>query len=274
VAAAPFRDRVVHHALVRVIEPLFEPKFIEDSYACRKGKGTHAGVRRCAEFARRFPFVLKCDIRRYFPSIDHAVLLLRLGKTIACPETMALIRQILATHADSIRREWGADLFDFHDHPCGLPIGNLTSQFFANIYLDGFDHFVKQQLRVKGYVRYVDDFLLFAESREQARAWGNACRDYLRSLHLEIHPDKYRLCRTDREGADFCGFVCYRSGRIKVRGASVRRYVKRLRLLQEAGLHKDVHASVRSWIGHVSHADSWRLRAAILSARKRQRPSA
>lgn len=274
VAAAPFRDRVVHHALIRVIEPLFEPKFIEDSYACRKGKGTHAGVRRCADFARRFPFVLKCDICRYFPSIDHGILLQRIEKTIACPETMALIRQILATHADSVRREWGADLFDLREHPCGLPIGNLTSQFFANIHLDGFDHFVKQELRVKGYVRYVDDFLLFADSREQARAWGSACREYLRRLHLEIHPNKYRLCRTDREGADFCGFVCYWSGRIKVRGASVRRYVKRLRLLQKHGLHQEVHASVRSWVGHVSHADSWRLRTAILSARKRKRHSA
>ena len=110
----------------------------------------------------------------------------------------------------------------------GLPIGNLTSQFFANIHLDGFDHFVKQELRVQGYVRYVDDFLIFAESREQARAWGREAREFLRRLRLEIHPDKYRLCRTDQEGADFCGFVCYSSGRIKVRGASVRRYVKRL----------------------------------------------
>jgi retron-type reverse transcriptase len=80
VAAAPFRDRVVHHALVRVLEPIFEKKFIEDSYACRKGKGTHAGVRRCAEFSRRFPYVLKCDLRRYFPSIDHEILLQRIGR--------------------------------------------------------------------------------------------------------------------------------------------------------------------------------------------------
>jgi hypothetical protein len=86
-----------------------------------------------------------------------------------------------------------------------VPIGNLTSQFFANIHLDGFDHFLKQEMGVKGYVRYVDDFLIFAESREQARAWGRQAKHYLAKLHLEIHPDKYRLCRTDREGADFCG---------------------------------------------------------------------
>lgn len=95
VAAAPFRDRVVHHALVRVLEPIFEKKFLEDSYACRKGKGTHAGVRRCAEYARRFPVVLKCDLRRYFASIDHEILLERIGKTVADPQVMVLIRRIL-----------------------------------------------------------------------------------------------------------------------------------------------------------------------------------
>lgn len=271
VAAAPFRDRVVHHALVRVLEPIFEKKFIEDSYACRKGKGTHAGVRRCAQFARRFPYVLKCDIRRYFPSIDHALLLQRIGRTIADPQVIALVRQILDTHEDGHRMEWGADLFDCRMRRHGLPIGNLTSQFFANIHLDGFDHFVKQDLGVKGYVRYVDDFLIFAESREQARAWGREAREFLRRLRLEIHPDKYRLCRTDREGADFCGFVCHANGRIKVRSISVRRYVRRLERLKRYGTQSEIKASVRSWIGHVGHADSWRLRAAVLGGRKRLR---
>lgn len=271
VAAAPFRDRVVHHALVRVLEPIFEKKFIEDSYACRQGKGTHAAVRRCAEFARRFPVVLKCDLRRYFASIDHEILLERIGRTVADPLVMALIRRILASHADSRRREWGGDLFDVRERACGLPIGNLTSQFFANIHLDGFDHFVKQELRVKGYVRYVDDFLLFAASPEQARCWGRQARAFLDVLRLTIHPDKYRVCRTEREGADFCGFVCYASGRIKVRGASVRRYVKRLKKLKESVTVQEIGASVRSWIGHVGHADSWRLRAAVLGLRKRTR---
>ena len=271
VAAAPFRDRVVHHALVRVLEPIFEPKFIEDSYACRRGKGTHAGVRRCAQFARRFPYVLKCDIRRYFPSIDHALLLQRIGRTIADPQVMALIRQILDTHEDGRRTEWGEELFDCRVRRHGLPIGNLTSQFFANIHLDGFDHFVKQERRVKGYLRYVDDFLIFAESREQARAWGREARAYLAERRMEIHPDKYRLSRTDREGADFCGFVCYANGRTRVRGASVRRYVKRLERVKRNGTLADIKSSVMSWIGHVAHADSWRLRAAVLGGRRRVR---
>ena len=124
---------------------------------------------------------------------------------------------------------------------------------------------------MQGHVRYVDDFLIFAESREQARAWGREAREFLRRLRLEIHPDKYRLCRTDQEGADFCGFVCYSSGRIKVRGASVRRYVKRLEQDKRDGTLEEIKASVRSWIGHVAHADSWRLRAAVLGGRKRAR---
>ena len=103
--AAPFRDRGVHHALVRVLEPLFEKQFIEDSYACRKGNGTHAGVRRCAEFSRRFPPVLKCDLRRYFPSIDHEILLQRIGKTVADVKIMALSRRILKSHQDGQRME-------------------------------------------------------------------------------------------------------------------------------------------------------------------------
>lgn len=267
VAAAPFRDRVVHH----VLEPIFEKKFIEDSYACRKGKGTHAGVRRCAEFTRRFPYVIKCDLRRYFPSIDHEILLQRIGRTIADPQVMTLVRQILDTHDDGHRMEWGEDLFDCRVRRHGLPIGNLTSQFFANVHLDGFDHFVKQELAVKGYVRYVDDFLIFAESREQARTWGRQAREYLTERRMEIHPDKYRLCRTDREGADFCGFVCFSNGRIKVRGTSVKRYVEKLKKTKETGTVQEVKARVRSWIGHVSHADSWRLRAAVLGARTRVR---
>ena len=114
VAAAPFRDRVVHHALVRVIEPLFEPRFIEDSYACRQGKGTHAGMRRALEFAKRFPWAIKCDIRRYFPSIDHRILRGQIGRVIGDPDALRLIDLILASHVERTETRWpkGGDLFD------------------------------------------------------------------------------------------------------------------------------------------------------------------
>ena len=121
VAAAPFRDRVVHHALVRVIEPLFEPRFIEDSHACRKGKGTHAGMRRALEFAKRFPWAMKCDIRRYFASIDHGVLRARIARVIGDPQVLGLVGTILASHTECAPLRWpeGGGLFDAVPCPQG-----------------------------------------------------------------------------------------------------------------------------------------------------------
>lgn len=270
VAAAPFRDRVVHHALVRVLQPIFEPRFIEDSYACRPGKGTHAGMRRAAEFARRFPCAMKCDIRRYFPSIDHEILLERIARVIGDPGVLGLVRTILSSHRDSMRQAYGDSLFDVREAGCGLPIGNLTSQFFANIHLDGFDHFVKQTLRVKGYVRYVDDFLLFGPDRPTVRTLGEAAREYLQQIRLEIHPDKYRLCHT-AQGVDFCGFVVRSDGRIRIRRASVRRFQQKFRhrkwqWRRGECIAADVRATVQSWIGHAAHAQSWRLRWEVFAA--------
>ena len=178
VAAAPFRDRVVHHAIVRVIEPIFERRFIEDSFACRRGKGSHAAMRRAAEFARRWPYALKCDVRKYFPSIDHEVLMRLLQRVIADERLLGLMRHILDSHADGQRQQWtpGGDLFDVQILKRGLPIGNLTSQFFANVYLNPLDHFVKHELRVKGYLRYMDDFLLFGDDRGTLRRQGRTAR--------------------------------------------------------------------------------------------------
>ncbi len=271
VAAAPFRDRVVHHALVRVIEPFFEPRFIEDSYACRKGKGTHAGMRRALEFAKRFPWAMKCDIRRYFPSIDHGILRERVARVIGDPQVLGLVDTILASHTERVPLRWpaGGELFDGVPCPHGLPIGNLTSQFFANVYLDGFDHFVKQELRVKGYVRYVDDFLLYGASRAEVRERGEAAREYLCGLRLEIHPDKYRALRC-ADGVDFCGFVVRADGRVRVRAAGVRRFARRYRWMRhEAKCGRmpvaAVTQSVRAWIAHTAHAQSWGLRRSVLS---------
>lgn len=270
VAAAPFRDRVVHHALVRVLEPIFEPRFLEDSYACRKGKGTHAGMRRALHHARRHPYALKCDLKRYFPSIDHGILTKEISRVVWDARVMELIGKILASHRDGTRRVWhGEELFDFTDHPHGLPIGNLTSQFFANIHLDRFDHFVKQELRVPGYVRYVDDFILFGPDRAALHGWGRQCRKYLAARRMEIHPDKYRLCRT-AEGVDFCGFVVRADGRVKLRASGVRRFQRRYRKIKHEWLHGrceivELRDAVRSWVAHAGHAQTWRLRCKVLA---------
>jgi hypothetical protein len=142
----------------------------------------------------------------------------------------------------------------------GLPIGNLTSQFFANVYLDALDQFVKHELRIKGYVRYVDDFLLFSESRCDLRRCGEEIRKFLDSLKLRIHPDKHRLTPTGL-GVDFVGFVVRSDGRVRVRGSSAKRFRHRRKV-------SEVTRSVIAWSGHVEHAQSYRLRTTVLSRRK------
>lgn len=271
VAAAPFRDRVVHHAVVRVIQPLFERRFIEDSFACRPGKGTHAAMRRAAQFSQRFRYALKCDVEKYFPSIDHGVLLSLVARVVGDGRLLKLIGQILASHHDRVRHHWpaGGDLFDVVLHPCGLPIGNLTSQFLANVYLNSLDHFVKHDLRVKGYLRYMDDFVLFGDDRRRLKEQGRQVKAKLADLHLRMHPDKYRLVPT-RCGLDFVGFVVRADGRIRVRTATARRFHQRFRAMRWEGKQQrrpmaSVTTRVRAWIAHVKHAQSEGLRRAVLS---------
>jgi hypothetical protein len=270
VAAAPFRDRVVHHAIVRVIEPIFEKRFIEDSYACRRGKGTHAAMRRALHFARGWPQAIKCDVSKYFPSIDHEVLMGLVGRVIGDGRLLDLLGRVLASHADAEVQEWPADggLFDYRIQRKGLPIGNLTSQFLANVYLNPLDHFVKHDLRVKGYVRYMDDFVLFGDDRDRLRAHGRRIREKLGELRLRMHPDKYRAMAT-ADGVDFAGFVVFADGRIRVRSSSVRRFDRRYRQLRWEVNHKlrlpaDLTARVRAWGAHAAHAQSYGLRRAVL----------
>jgi retron-type reverse transcriptase len=170
VKAASFRDRVVHHALCNIIEPIFEARFISDSFACRKGKGTFAALERCRALARRFStgYILKADISKFFYSVDHSVMLKILGRRIADKRTLVLIAEILASSEDARFRAYfpGDDLFALQ-RPTGIPIGNLTSQLFSNIYLTELDYFVKQQLRWRPYLRYMDDFLFFGPDKKE-----------------------------------------------------------------------------------------------------------
>lgn len=170
ISAAPFRDRVVHHALCNLIAPLFDRTFVADSYANRLGKGTHRALDRAQTLARRFAYVLPCDIRQFFPSIDHQILVDTLARTLRDPRVMNLVRLLLESGRGVLAGEYTMVWFPGDDllaaaRPRGLPIGNLTSQLWANCYLNPFDHFVKRELRCAGYVRYVDDFLLFAKDK-------------------------------------------------------------------------------------------------------------
>lgn len=273
VAAAGFRDRVAHHAIVRVMEPIFEKRFIEDSFACRRGKGTHAAMRRALHFARGYPYALKCDVARYFASVDHATLIGQLERVIGDVRLMDLVRNVLESHSDGARREWsaGGDLFDVALRPRGLPIGNLTSQFFANVYLNPLDHFIKHALGVRGYARYMDDFILFGDSPAQLRDWGRRVKAFLGSLMLRMHPTKYRLMPTAR-GVDFAGYVVFSDGRVRVRASSVKRFDGRYRrMLWEVYSRRrrasDLTQSVQAWTAHTLHAQSYGLRRAVLMGR-------
>ncbi len=182
VSAAPFRDRVVHHALYAVIAPIFERGFIADTYANRIGKGTHRAVDRYEVFRDRFRHVLRCDIYRYFPAIDHAALKVDLRRRLACPRTLWLCDAIIdgSNSQEPVNFHFaGDDLFSPFERRRGLPIGNLTSQFFANLYLDRLDHFVKEVLGAKGYVRYVDDFALFHDDPAVLADWRARIQGFL-----------------------------------------------------------------------------------------------
>ena len=271
ISAAPFRDRVIHHALCNIIEPIFDRIFVADSYANRAGKGTHSALDRCQQYSRRFRYVLQCDIRQFFPSIDHAILRRQLAHKIQDDDVLWLVDQILASGSGVLSEQsgmvWfpGDDLFAVN-RPRGLPIGNLTSQFWANCYLNGFDHFIKRDIRCRGYVRYVDDFLLFADDKQTLHAWHTALRDRLSELRLTIHPRAHP--RPVTEGIPFLGFVVYPTHR-RVKRRKVVHYRRHLReqLRQYAAGERDqqsLHASLQGWINHVRYGDSWGLRAAIL----------
>ena len=268
ISAAPFRDRVVHHALCNVIEPIFDKTFIHDSYACRRGKGTHAAVDRYQAFCRKNRYVLKGDIVRYFPSMDHEILMAAVAKRIACERTLGLIRKVLG----SMRSEDGLyfsgdDLFTPFERPHGIPIGNLTSQFFANVHLTGFDHWVKETLERRFYVRYVDDFVIFGDDKPALWDALAACRERLGAIRLRLHPRKSRVYRVS-DGIDFLGYRVFPTHRL-LRKSNVRHARRRLRKLQ-AGYREgtitldDVRQSVMSWIAHASHADAYRVRGRVL----------
>ena len=270
ISAAPFRDRVVHHALCNLIEPIFERTFVANSYANRVGKGTHRALDQVQKLARRYPYVLQCDLRQCFPSLDHAVLRSILQRKLHDPAILALIDQILASGNGLLGEHYsmvyfaGDDLFAVN-RPRGLPIGNLTSQFWANCYLNPFDHFVLRQLRCGGYVRYVDDFLLFSADKAALWRWKAALEARLTRLRLTIHAGAHP--RPVAEGVAFLGFIIFPlRRRLKRRkGVYYRRKLAQLLVAYRAGALElaQLNASVQGWVNHVRYANSIGLRKAL-----------
>lgn len=272
VSAAPFRDRVVHHALVQAIEPLFEAVFIEHSYANRLGQGTHKAIAQARQWQREHPFVLQCDLRQFFPSVDHAVLLSVLRRRVTCTRTLALCATVLHSGVGVLDGEYTHVNFPGDDllaavRPRGLPIGNLTSQFWANVLLHELDQFVTTELGCAAYLRYVDDFLLFANSKRQLWQWKTAIRDKLTALRLTLHEASSTVYPV-KNGIPWLGMRLMPQG-VKLKTRNARAFATRLRELQAAVAAgqmslEEASRRVQGWVAHAKQADSWALRRAIL----------
>ncbi len=260
---------MVHHAFCNVVAPVFERGFIHHSYANRIGKGAHRAIDHYEKPCDRHRFVLRCDIWRYFPAIDHAVLKQDIRRLIACPRTLALNDAIIdgANAQEPVNLHFpGDDLFEPYRRRRSLPIGNLTSQFFANVYLNRLDHFAIEVLRAP-YLRYVDDFALFAGDEAQLTEWRDAIAGHLSRRRLILHPRKTAIHPT-ADPARFLGFVLLPGGRRRLPEDNVTRFRGRLRSLRDrysAGrvARDEVEARVGAWLAHAAHADTFRLRAAI-----------
>ncbi|MSR59927.1 MAG: RNA-dependent DNA polymerase [Planctomycetaceae bacterium] len=280
ISAAPYRDRIVHHALTSLLDPIYEPAFIHDSYACRQGKGTHAAVARCQEFARHFAYVLKADIRKFFPSMDHEILKSSITRKIKDPDVLRLVAQIIDhSNPQEPVSHWfpGDDLFTPGERRRGIPIGNQTSQFFANVYLDPLDHFVKERLRIKGYVRYVDDFLLFADDKRTLANAREEIAAFLGKLRLRLHPKK-NVVFPVTEGIRFLGYRVYPTHRLLAK-ENVWRFLRRVRQMQADYRRRrttlpEIRERLMSWSGHARHADTHRLREYLFDTIGFQRAAA
>jgi RNA-directed DNA polymerase len=280
ISAAPFRDRVVHHALCNVIEPLFERRFIFDSYANRVDKGTHAAIDRLQAFSRHYRYVLRMDIVQHFPSLDHQVLSDTLFRVVADDDVRWLIGQIIASGAGVLTDQYtrvyfpGDDLFAVN-RPRGLPIGNLTSQFWSNCYLDPFDHFVKRRLRCKAYLRYVDDFALFSDEAQQLYVWKRAIIERLAALRLTLHEAQAQVMHCI-DGIPWLGWLVYPTHRrLKARNAVkfTRRFTANINLYRSGIISfGELDASVQGWVNHVRYGDTWGLREHIFGSHSVRSP--
>ena len=212
ISVASFKDRVVHHALINILEPIYERCFIYDSYATRKEKGTHLAINRAQALLKGYPWFLKTDIDKYFDSINQGILMALLNRKIK--------DQRLLEVAQAIIENGGAN-------GVGLPIGNLTSQFFANVYLNPFDHFVKQQLGVK-YVRYMDDFVLFSKNKEELKSHKKAIEDYLAEQLKLCLKEKATFLNQAQNGLTFLGRRVF-PGTIRIARPNGKRMLRRMK---------------------------------------------
>ncbi|MGL4672626.1 MAG: reverse transcriptase domain-containing protein [Cetobacterium sp.] len=253
IKALPFKDRVLQHAVNAIIEPIFTKGFYEHSYACLEGKGAHKASRVLKTWLfdtkQKDIYYLKCDVAKYFDSINHAVLINILESKIKCPDTLDLLRKIIDNGTG-----------------VGIPIGNLTSQTFANIYLNELDKFVKHKLKIKYYIRYMDDFIILDESKEKIHEYLHEIESYLSSnLALKLN-HKTRIAPVFK-GVDFVGYNHF-INRTNLRRSTWVRQKKQIksmfRKMEQGKMAKEeVAKTLYSILGHISHADTFLLKKNI-----------
>ena len=246
----PFNpDRIVQHALMRIIEPIWDKMFIYDSYACRKGKGIHVGSRRTMEFVRKNKYCLKMDISKFYPSVDHDVLFEIIQRKIKCNDTLWLIKDIIYSYPDGKN----------------VPIGNYTSQWFGNLYMNELDQYLKHEHEIKYYLRYCDDFCVFHNDKKFLREVTEIINDFLKD-RLKLHLSKCDLFPVSR-GVDFLGYRHFPKY-ILIRKSTVKRIKKRLsqlpRMLSKGYISIDQYrSSLASTIGWLKWANSYNLKKSL-----------
>lgn len=252
---ATVKDRVLYQAIYQILYPIFEEIFIFDSYSSRVGKGTHAGIRRLRVFLRKLSqnytksvYILKCDIRKFFDSIDHTLLKSFLKRDIDCGKTLNLLFLVI----DSFHKVVGK----------GLPLGNVTSQVLANVYLHYFDSYIKKELGIRYYLRYNDDFVILAENQFELYQILLQVKNFLAyELKLELHPHKISI-RKYHLGVDFLGTVILPHYSV-LRTKTKRRFLKKL-------MRPLTNSQIESYLGHLSHTKSRRVRELLYKARLRK----
>lgn len=246
---ASVRDRLLHHLIHKKIYPYFNERFIFDSYSCRKNKGPHRATARFKQFAGKVSknntktcWVLKCDVKKFFASINHEVLLKIIGRHIEDEEIRNLIRKIVSSFCSG---QGGT----------GLPLGNITSQLFANTYLHEFDMYMKQELRVKYYIRYADDFVVLSDSKNYLEDILPKIQDFLGAkLKLSIHPDKVYI-KTYASGVDFLGWIHFPRYR-RIRTSTKRKVLRKLK-------GYPTPETINSYRGLLGHGSTWKIRKRI-----------
>ncbi|MBU1685334.1 reverse transcriptase/maturase family protein [Patescibacteria group bacterium] len=247
------RDRLIHHTIYRQLYPFFDSKFIHDSYSCRIGKGTHRAMNRFRDFGykvsknnTRTCWVLKCDIRKFFASVDHEILLGILRSHIPDLKILWLLSEVISS---------------FSVKPSvGLPLGNLTSQLLVNIYMNELDQFAKHQMKAKYYIRYADDFVLLSDSRTELEQKIPIIRDFLISrLKLTLHPNKVFI-KTLVSGVDFLGWVHFPDHRV-LRTTTKRRMVRKM-------VDNPTPEAIASYLGLIKHGNTNRIKEQYFKSAK------